>query len=73
MAETITYETLYDLLRKEKNNAELQNIDPLFYDNLVKYIKEKKDILNKKFNSYFLSFLTIKDYQILKLCSMRIF
>ena len=46
MAEiTITYETLYDLLRREKDRAELQELDPLFYEKLVKYLKDKKEIL----------------------------
>ncbi len=45
---TITYETLYDLLRREKNRAELQELDPLFYENLIRYLKEKKEILRSQ-------------------------
>ena len=45
---TITYETLYDMLRREKNRAELQELDPLFYENLVRYLKEKKEILRSQ-------------------------
>jgi len=45
---TITYETLYDILRREKNRVELQELDQLFYENLVRYIKEKKDILKSQ-------------------------
>lgn len=49
MAEiTITYETLYDLLRKEKNSAEIQELDSLFHNNLIKYIKEKIEILRSQ-------------------------
>ena len=42
---TITYETLYDMLRREKNRAELQELDPFFYEKLAKYIKDKQEIL----------------------------
>ncbi len=40
----ITYETLFDLLRKEKNREELQELQSTFYDDVVNYINEKKDI-----------------------------
>jgi DNA replication initiation complex subunit (GINS family) len=45
---TITYETLYEVLRREKNKTELQELDPLFHTKLVKYIKEKKEILRSR-------------------------
>lgn len=46
MAEVkITYETLFDLLRREKNRNELQPLDPSFYMDVVSYIKEKKATL----------------------------
>ncbi len=41
----ITYENLYDILRKEKHNTELQEIDENFYNKILKYIEEKKEIL----------------------------
>lgn len=44
----ITYETLYEILRREKNRAELQELDPLFYQKLVNYIKEKYEILRSQ-------------------------
>ena len=44
----ITYENLYDILRKEKHNAELQEIDEKFYDKILKYIEEKKEILESQ-------------------------
>ncbi len=44
----ITYETLYEILRREKNRAELQELDPLFYQKLVNYIKEKYEILKSQ-------------------------
>jgi DNA replication initiation complex subunit (GINS family) len=37
----ITYETLFDLLRREKNRNELQQLDPSFYLDVVSYLKEK--------------------------------
>jgi DNA replication factor GINS len=44
----ITYETLYEILRREKNRAELQELDELFYQKLVTYIKEKYEILRSQ-------------------------
>ncbi|MBU1245867.1 MAG: hypothetical protein KKH88_04720 [Nanoarchaeota archaeon] len=51
MAETdimITFETLYDLLRREKTRQEIQKLDENFYKDLAKYISEKKDILESQ-------------------------
>jgi DNA replication factor GINS len=45
---TITYETLYEILRREKNRTELQELDPLFHEKLAQYIKEKKYILRSQ-------------------------
>jgi len=45
---TITYETLYDMLRREKDRAELQELDQLFFEKLTKYIREKKEILRSQ-------------------------
>lgn len=43
MAEVkITYETLFDLLRREKSRSELQQLDSSFYQDVVAYLKEKK-------------------------------
>jgi DNA replication initiation complex subunit (GINS family) len=44
----ITYETLYDMLRREKSKIELQEIDQNFYDKIINYLKEKKDILESQ-------------------------
>ncbi len=41
----ITYETLFDLLRREKNRPELQKLSESFFDDLKSYIKEKNSIL----------------------------
>ena len=41
----ITYETLFDLLRREKSRAELQKLDNSFFEDVNSYIKEKNAIL----------------------------
>lgn len=37
----VTYETLFDTLRKEKSSPELQDIEESFYDDVNNYISEK--------------------------------
>lgn len=39
---TITYETLFELLMREKNREELQALGQNFYEQIVDYLKEKK-------------------------------
>ena len=46
----ITYETLYEILRKEKTRPELQKLDETFFQSLLKYIEEKKEILYSQQN-----------------------
>jgi len=41
----ITYEALFDLLRREKGRGELQQLDATFYDDVKEYIQEKKKTL----------------------------
>lgn len=41
----ITYETLFDFLRREKNRSELQQLERTFYRDVVEYLKEKKSTL----------------------------
>lgn len=41
----ITYETLFDLLRREKSRDELQKLDPEFYKDVLAYLHEKQEIL----------------------------
>jgi DNA replication initiation complex subunit (GINS family) len=41
----ITYETLFELLRREKMREELQKLDDLFLMDVLNYIKEKKEHL----------------------------
>lgn len=42
----ITYETLFDLLRREKSRAELQTLEKNFYEQVFEYIRTKNDALN---------------------------
>lgn len=51
----ITYETLFDLLRREKNREELQKLDDDFYDQVIAYLKEKQELITKKDERLFLS------------------
>ncbi|MAG78112.1 hypothetical protein CL616_01975 [archaeon] len=44
----ITYENLYELLRREKYRTELQKMEPLFYKNVIKYLNEKEAILESQ-------------------------
>ncbi len=41
MAETLTYETLYDILRRERAKPELQKLNKTFYQDVYNYIEEK--------------------------------
>jgi len=55
MGEIITYEILYEILRKEKFEMELQKIEPNFFQSVIKYLEEKEAILEsqKSKNSMF--------------------
>ena len=44
----ITYETLFELLRREKNREELQKLDETFFNDVVTYLKEQKEFLNEQ-------------------------
>ena len=44
----ITYETLYELLRREKSRSEIQDLGNDFFGDVIKYIKDKKDILESQ-------------------------
>ena len=41
----ITYETLFELLRREKNREELQKLDDSFLNDVLDYLNEKKQQL----------------------------
>ena len=44
----ITYETLYELFRREKYQTEIQKLDPDFFKEITKYLTEKEAILNSQ-------------------------
>jgi DNA replication initiation complex subunit (GINS family) len=41
----ITYETLFEILRREKLREELQKLDPSFFQDVLNYMKEKKALI----------------------------
>lgn len=45
---TITYESLYELLRREKSRPELQELDKDFFADIITYLKDKQSILNSQ-------------------------
>ena len=49
----ITYETLFELLQREKERADLQRLEPTFFSDTISYIKDKKKILDAKSDSVF--------------------
>lgn len=44
----ITYETLFELLRIEKNREDLQKLDDRFFDNVLKYLNDKRTKFESK-------------------------
>ena len=44
----ITYETLFEILKREKDTADLQKLDSGFFDDFVDYLNEKKKLLGKE-------------------------
>ncbi|MCK4588825.1 MAG: DNA replication complex GINS family protein [Nanoarchaeota archaeon] len=44
----ITFETLYDLLRREKGKEELQQLEETFFKEVVQYLQEKNKLLESK-------------------------
>ena len=49
----ITYETLYELLKRERERPDLQKLEPAFFSDTIGYIKDKKKILEAKSDSVF--------------------
>jgi len=43
----ITYETLFDLLRKERSLQELQNLNEDFWKHVVEYLQERNEFMKK--------------------------
>jgi DNA replication initiation complex subunit (GINS family) len=48
----ITYETLFEMLRNEKNRDELQRLNPNFVDEVSSYINDKRNSLNEQLSLY---------------------
>jgi len=44
---SVSYETLFDLLKREKERAELQKLDENFFQYLVEFLKEKDNLLKQ--------------------------
>lgn len=40
----ITFETIYEILRREKNKEDLQKLDNVFFQDVINYLKEKQQI-----------------------------
>ena len=49
----ITYETLFELLQREKERTDLQKLEPTFFNDVIGYIKDKKKIIEAKNDSMF--------------------
>lgn len=49
----ITYETLFELLKRERERAELQKLEPTFFSDTICYIKDKKKVIEGKSDSPF--------------------
>lgn len=48
----ITYEVLFDVLRREKENNELQALDDTFYDDVAEYIAKKRENMSAQRSTY---------------------
>ena len=44
---SVSYETLFDLMKREKERADLQKLDENFFQYLVEFLKEKNKLLNE--------------------------
>ena len=49
----ITYETLFELLKRERERTDLQKLEPSFFSDTINYIKDKKKIIEAKSDSVF--------------------
>lgn len=49
----ITYETLFELLNRERERPDLQKLEPAFFSDVISYIKDKKKIIEAKSDSPF--------------------
>lgn len=51
----ITYQTLFEALQREKERSDLQKLDMSFYSDTIRYITDKKKLLEKSDDSVFAS------------------
>ncbi|MBI4143368.1 hypothetical protein HY487_00625 [Candidatus Woesearchaeota archaeon] len=49
----ITYETLFELLKRERERSDLQKLEPGFFSDTISYIRDKKKIIDAKSDSVF--------------------
>ena len=49
----ITYETLFEVLKRESDMADLQKLEPTFFADTISYIKDKKKVLEAKSEAKF--------------------
>jgi DNA replication initiation complex subunit (GINS family) len=47
MEQTLSYETLYEIFRNEKNREDIQELSPTFYSDVVLYLNKNKETLDK--------------------------
>lgn len=47
MTDTITYETLYEVVRKEKYNPTIQELDKEFFKSVMTYLEEKERLITQ--------------------------
>src|SRR3989344_3953809 len=45
---TVTYETIFDMLRSEKNKGNLQELPPTFFSDVTHYLSEKQEVIKSK-------------------------
>ncbi|MBI2653783.1 DNA replication complex GINS family protein [Candidatus Woesearchaeota archaeon] len=48
----ITYETLFELLKIEREKPDLQKLEPAFFSDIINYIKDKKKILEARDSAF---------------------
>ncbi|MBL7056568.1 hypothetical protein ISS07_06660 [Candidatus Woesearchaeota archaeon] len=44
----VTYETLFEILKRERDSTEVQKVDPNFFEQFISYINEKKSVMLKE-------------------------
>src|SRR3989338_10132320 len=67
----VTLESLFDLVRREKNREELQKVDDSFFDDVVQYLQEKRMMLESQQKSLMLFSEADKEKSQLQFNSIR--